>query len=89
MTIGPIVIRWKQDVEHEQARYNEAVVHLMADNRQIYSEQAQTQRITMRQNRVIAGLTKDNDAMRHTLEKIIEGMGSRRGKTPSRVGQTV
>ena len=68
MTIGPILIRWKQDVEQEHQQW---------------------QRINMRQNRVIAGLTKDNYAMRHTLEKIIEGMGSRTGKTPSGVGQTV
>ena len=89
MTIGPIVIRWKKDVEQEQARYNETMVRLMADNREMYSKQAQAQRINMRQNRVIAGLTKDNEAMRHVLEQVIEGAASRAGKTPSGVGQTV
>ena len=68
MTIGPILIRWKQDVEQEQA---------------------QAQRHDMRQNRVIAGLTKDNEAMRHVLKRIRDGVASRTGKTPSRVGQTV
>ena len=54
-----------------------------------YEAQAKAQRIDMRQNRVIAGLTKDNEAMRHVLEQVIEGAASRTGKTPSGVGQTV
>ena len=77
MTIGPIVITISRSKTIERALAT------------AYEAQAKAQRIDMRQDRVIAGLTKDNYAMRHTLEKIIEGMGSRTGKTPSGVGQTV
>ena len=58
-------------------------------SKDVHQEQAQAQRHDMRQNRVIAGLDKDNKAMRHTLETIIEGAASRAGKTPTGVGASI
>ena len=93
MILGPLTIRWTKKLRQEisllcarNAKLERCVYKLSHQNTGLLAEQARTQRISMRQNRVIAGLSKDNQAMRHTLERIVKGGSSRAAKTPTGAG---
>jgi len=52
----------------------------------VVKDQADVQRLDMRRNKVMSGLERDNQAMRHTLKQIFDRGASKDPKPPKGAG---